>query len=499
MQAVVYALFTLAQTAVAQKILVPEWIKFESSATGQKTEGWGVSVDAEGHIYWPFNSNSSGMGLDLYCRKLDEKGTDLWPAPLFYGGIGNQQNFVCQVKDSFLYIGGRHCPLTVNSCDMLLLKVDKISGRIIWDKKMDFGQNGYDEMDGLVVDDENIYCGGWSQVIEAGNFMTDIGLWKMDLNGNTIWVNSLGMPGTAEHQDGHFVVDDQFIFASGLWGGKGIFNVYDGSAFLGKFSKTNGSIIDSVLFGNTSESYINAENALGMTSDGLHLYVTGYSTPVANNWQIFTAKFDKNLRSLWYKLWGGSSTESARAIAVNDYYVLVAGQTNSIEYSSGNKSDAVLLVYDLDGNLISQQTWGNPSTDEAFQDMAIVDDKVYLSGNVGNNIGAGLTDSAFLMKLHLDSLISSNRNEKTNEIFQIKVGTNWNHSSLNIDIYPDLENTSIHLFNSIGQNSAHIIQTSNQSIRIDIGNLTEGIYYLQVIWLDRKMNLTKKILISKFN
>ena len=33
---------------------------------------------------------------------------------------------------------------------------------------------------------------------------------------------------SAEHQDGHFVVDDTNIYAAGLWGGGGIANLYNG-------------------------------------------------------------------------------------------------------------------------------------------------------------------------------------------------------------------------------------------------------------------------------
>src|SRR5690606_26746080 len=116
---------------------------------------------------------------------------------------------------------------------------------------------------------------------------------------------------------------ENYIYAAGLWGGTGIANLYDGNAFLGKFSKADGSFVDSTLFGNQSSIFINAENALGMTSDGTYLYITGYTTPTANNWQMFTAKFDKNMNPLWYHHWGGSNTESARAIAVANGYVFV--------------------------------------------------------------------------------------------------------------------------------------------------------------------------------
>lgn len=480
--AVIGCLIITNNITQAQGLLTPEWIKFESSMLNNKTEGWGLSIDSEGFIYWPFNSNNLNQGLDIYCHKLDANGTLIWTTPFYFGGAGNQQSYVCNAKDTSLYIGGRNCPGTINSCDMLLIKVDKNNGSVIWSRTLDFGQNGYEEIDGLEIMSDGIYCGGWAQAIESGNFQIDIGLWKVDYNGNTIWTNYFGQAGTAEHQDGHFVVDDNHIFAAGLWGGTGIFNAYNGHSFLGKFSKNDGSYIDSVLFGHQSNNFADAENALGMTSDGTHLYVTGYTTPsIANDWQIFTVKYDKNFNQQWYTHWGGSGTESARAIAVADGYIFVAGQTLSSEYSSDDKADAVLLVYDTSGNFINYKTWGNPGTDEVFRDIVISGNDIYLSGTIGTNINVGDTDSAFVMKVNKNDLTLGVNTQNMLNSYHIHPYPNpfIDYTTFLIPSFSE-SNFQFKIYDLLGKEYHPEIIINNNGFILKKGNLNNGTYIFEL-------------------
>lgn len=390
-------LLFVSQLSISQSVITPLWSKTEISSNGQ-VEGWGIDVDGSGNVYWSVSSNELNQGLDIKCYKLDTNGNELWNDPFLYGGVGTQHAYVTNVNDTSVYIGGRFCTGLVGTCNMLLLKANSNDGTLVWDKTYNFMSNGYDEVDGLELKPDGIYCGGWAQQIQTGSFQSDIGLWKLDYSGNTIWTNHLGKATTAEHQDGHFVVDDNHIFAAGLWGGKGLANLYNGHAFLGKFSKEDGSLIDSTLFGDQSNNFLDIENALGMTSDGEFLYITGYATPSGiNNWQIFVAKYDKNLNQLWYTDWGGTGTETARSIVVKNNTIYVAGLTESPELLSGEVSDGVLLQFDLDGNLNEYSTWGNEHKN-AIQDLQVSNGLVFLTGTseIG---GTQKTKEAFLVVL----------------------------------------------------------------------------------------------------
>lgn len=63
-----------------------------------------------------------------------------------------------------------------------------------------------------------------------------------------------------------------------------------------------------------------------MATDGTDLFITGYSTPyAANDWQIFVAKYDKQLKQHWIKTCGGNGSETARGIAACNGFFLLQG------------------------------------------------------------------------------------------------------------------------------------------------------------------------------
>lgn len=390
-------------------------------------------------------------GVNISCYKYNEAGDAQWATPFHLNLPGAQFAFAVNAKSNDLYVGGRECLITGFSCDMQLLKIDKGTGTLIWERLQDFGNNGYDEIDGLAVKEDGIYCGGWAQVIQTGPFQTEVGLWKLDVDGNTEWVNHFGQAETAEHQDGHFVVDDNNIYAAGLYGGSGLYNSYNGSSFIGKFSKTDGSLVDTTLFGPQSDALLDIENALGMTSDGTNFYLTGYSTPESvDNWETFVAKFDAELNLLWVKNWGGTGTESARGITVHEGKVYVAGLTASPEYSAGGAADALLLILDTDGNYLSHHTWGD-EIDNTFRDVAIRDGAIYLSGSSGMGFSFEGSISGNLLKVKLDSLTGTDFNEASSTR-PIKVFPNPTNGRFTVAFPADLsEPGEIVVLNSLGK------------------------------------------------
>ena len=402
-----------------QTVIDPLWQKTESSPVGGIAEGWGLDVDTEGNVYWPINVNTNNQGLDILCYKFSPTGGALWANPVFFGGPSTQQAYVCNAKSDFLYIGGRFCAVHGFDCDMQLIKINKSDGMILWDEEYDFGNNGYDEIDGLEIVDNAIYLGGWGQALQPGPFEIDIGLLKVEIDdGAEIWRNHHGELDTGEHLDGHFVVDENYIYGSGLWNGDNASNLYNGHAFLGKFSKIDGSLVNSVLFGNQSDSLLDIENALGMATDGTHLYITGYTTlPGANEWQIFIAKYDKDLNEIWYENWGGSGSETARGIAVKNGIVYIAGLSQSPEIATQGGGDGVLVEYDTAGNFLSYRIWGD-SRDNTFRDIVVKDNDIYLAGSSGENLltFGGSSEEAFLIKTVTTSTLGLNTNLDINPV-----------------------------------------------------------------------------------
>ena len=479
-------LFSFTFLLNSQTVLTPDWVKIDSSDEGT-SEAWGVDVDENNHIFWAVSNDQLGEGLDIYCYKFENGGNAVWETPFSFGGLGTQHAYVCNASDTALYIGGRNCSGLINTCDMLLLKVDRLSGSLIWDRTLNFAANGYDEVDGLELKEDGIYCGGWSQELHSGIYRSDIGLWKLDYNGDTEWTNHLGATTTAEHQDGHFVVDNDHIFAAGLWGGTGIANLHNGYSFLGKFDKSDGELIDSTLFGFQSDSFNDIENALGMTSDGTFLYVTGYTTPVeASNWQIFVAKFDKDLNLLWYTDWGMEGTESARGIAVEYDKIYIAGLTESESIMTGGDRDAVLLELDTDGNVLSYKTYGDERK-ESFQDIAVKDENIYLTGTIES--------PSFIKKSMLVAIegpsgsIDELNNQEANHF---SVHPNPSNGNLNVSFSEDKHQAGLlQIIDPLGK---VILEQPFQSTenKIAVGLEDEGIFFVRLSFPSYR--ITKKII-----
>lgn len=468
----------------SQSVMTPTWIKLDSSVNGT-SEAWGVDVDEQGHIYWATSNNQLGQGLDIYLHKFDFGGLPSWNQPVLYGDEGTQHAYVLSVTDSALFVGGRACPGLITTCDMLLLKLDPEDGNLVWEATIDFAASGYEEVDGLEIKEDGIYCAGWCQELHPAIYRSDLGLWKVNHDGTTAWTNYLGMENTAEHQDGHFVVDDEFIFSAGLWGGTGLANLYNGYAFLGKFSKTDGSMIDTTLFGSQSDRFQDIENALGMTSDGEFLYVTGYATPKsANDWQIFVSKFDKNLNQIWYIDWGGTETESARAIAVKDDIIYVAGLSESTSIISGDGRDALLLKLDTSGNVLSYETFGGTKI-ESFQDIVINKESIYLTGTIESDNGNKQS-----MLVALENEIISSLSGHVEE--SVKIFPNPAKGQVNLDFGTEGEAPiKVNVYDNTGRPILNKPLSKSQHSAVLMLD-QKGTFYIELVFADYRV--TKKVI-----
>jgi hypothetical protein len=124
-----------------------------------------------------------------------------------------------------------------------------------------------------------------------------------------------------------------------------------------------------------------------MTSDGTNLYLVGL-TLVGLNGQVFVLKYGPDQQLVWPALWGGTGSEAARAIAVdNNGNILVAGKSNSYGHGA---NDIAFLQFDPDGNLKWQRIWGGSAIDESHG-LVLDGDVAYIAGETFS-IGAGQSD-----------------------------------------------------------------------------------------------------------
>src|SRR6185312_15378389 len=128
-------LVVLSTGVYSQAVLSPVWSKVRNSPlTSGQTEGWGVDVDAQGHVYWPvsFDSTNTNQQYDIVTYKYDSTGKQIWKS--YYGGIGTQDAFICKAGDTALYVGGVEntvLPYFKSANHMLIIKIDTANGNVL--------------------------------------------------------------------------------------------------------------------------------------------------------------------------------------------------------------------------------------------------------------------------------------------------------------------------------------------------------------------------------
>ncbi len=97
----------------------------------------------------------------------------------------------------------------------------------------------------------------------------------------------------------------------------------------------------------------------------------------------------------WIKIHGGSSYEGGDSIFIYDGYIYVAGHT----FSFGNgESDAWLLKYNLDGDLVWNITWGG-SDDDWAEGVFVYGSNIYVTGYTRS---FSIDYNIFVLKYDLD-------------------------------------------------------------------------------------------------
>jgi hypothetical protein len=331
-------------------------------------KGWGVGVDSSGNIYLAGSEQHFGqLYTDIGVYKFSPDGTQLWYTS--WGKPFTDKAFVVAVTEPYVYVGGlTQSGVWFNTADMLILKLDSNNGAVV--NEFTWGQGfGYEEVDGLVVQGNYVYVSGWT----TSQTSQDIAVIKLTTELTPVYTITWGSPGYDE-ANGQIVVDANNVYVAGYYNGH--------DSVLVAFDKNTLAYQWHTLWDTP-----NAADALGLTSDGTNIYLVGL-TLIGTNGQIFVLKYGPNHQLIWSKLWGGTGSESARAIAVDaNGNILVAGKTDS--YGLG-ANDVAFLQFDQGGNLNWQRTWGGSAIDEAHG-LALDGEIAYIAGETFS-FGAGQSD-----------------------------------------------------------------------------------------------------------
>jgi hypothetical protein len=364
-------------TQAAVGVLEPLW---NITHGGPRTdEGWGVAVDDNHDVYFTGLDRMSGATADVFLCKFAPEGVELWNTT--WGGLFDDEAFVVTTQNRYVYVGGRtFTSFSLNSANMLVLKFYASNGSLVWSRTWD-GGNGYDEVDGLAVDGDNLYVAGWTTGVST---QTDIAVLKYDVNGTFLWSRSWGTKGVDE-ANGQIGVDEKFIYVVGHYNALPL--GLGGDAVLVAFNKTDGSYVWNTTWGGSG-----LDDAFGMTMGSQYIYSVGITNSFGGD-MIFLLKYDKNGSLIWNATWGGAGSELTRSVGVSkdEKTIYVVGSTTSF----GNGSfDVLLLKYNQDRSLMWSKTWGGPGLDQSHG-MALDEPFIYISGET-NSYGAGNEDALLL-------------------------------------------------------------------------------------------------------
>ncbi|MFK7773221.1 MAG: T9SS type A sorting domain-containing protein [Saprospiraceae bacterium] len=484
-----FSILLISNLTYSQDTLITEWEIIDSSPlVNGNAEAWAIGSDQNGNLFWGVNKDRPGFFeyMDAMVFKLDEEGNTIWLDTAAIG-VFAQQSYHLKVTDNVVYLGGRTCKtIGIDSCDVLVFTTDVNTGETGWEFTWDGGY-GYEEVDGISVETDEIILTGWTK---GNGTEMDVLLMKIGFDGSVIWQTNWGsMTAKDDHQDGHIVVDDSFIYISGLYDGSPLLG-WNGRALLAKFDKTNGNFVDSVKYGR-QDQWVNAENALGMTTDGTYLYTTGYTTTSPNNWDIFVAKFDKDLNQIWYTTWGGENdTESARAITIDDDGSIYIGG-NTASYGNGG-FEMALLKLDPSGNIEWYKTWGG-TLDDQILDIHLHDHNLYLTGKT-QSFHPSQKWEAVLLNVNLENFNTSNKNVFNQKPeWQIFPNPTSNSAILKLNNFL-FQTQEIAVYNLMGQKVMHLNNIASQEININKENIGTGIFLVQVVDVNQNTSVRKLII-----
>lgn len=328
-------------------------------------QAWGVDVDSQGNIYLAaYEQKTDQWFTDMAIYKFSPEGTQLWRTE--WGNQFQEKAFIVTVAEPFVYIGGlTHTSIDLTEADMAVLELDMESGQILWE--FTWGQGyGYEEVDGLVVEEDAIYVSGWS-TSEGGN--SDIAVLKLDRQGNKIWEKVWGTTGF-DSADGQMVVTADSIYVSGKLDGDNM--LFGGQAYVVRFSKITGEYQQHYLYDGGV-----ASDGLGMTSDGESLYVVGMDFIAGEGNLLLLLKLDFDLNLLWDRHWGEAGGEYlSRTAAVNEVGEIIVAVNQRVP--DGAPADIVLLFYNSTGDFLRSSTWGG-ADEELVHGIVTQGDFVYLA------------------------------------------------------------------------------------------------------------------------
>jgi len=384
MKPVLLAVTLLASTLFAKSPVI-EW----DSTYGADKEDKALAIAAtkDGGAVVAGTTRSFSLGKeDFYLFKVDSNGKQLWEKR--FGGARKDIAYgVATTSEDKIYLTGTSKSYSKEGdYDLYAGKFDK-EGKLLWAKSLGGASKDYG-YDLTTTTDGGIVIVGKTKSFGHGHY--DMYVLKLSPNGKVLWSKAFGGTTNEEAYGVTQLPDGSLIIV----GATESFGAGDFDYYVVKLAK-DGKKLWEKYYGEKKDDMLYAVTA---HKDG-SFTATGFTRSYnSKKKDLSVVHFSKEGEILWHKIVGRANHEIAHDIeTTDDDGVIVVGSTKS---KGHGKNDFYVLVFDKNGKLLVDKTYGGKKNDVANA-VAKVSDKSYIIAGESESFGDDTEYDAYLLKIKL--------------------------------------------------------------------------------------------------
>lgn len=295
-------------------------VQWQSIIAGNKTNILTsvIKTSNSDYITTGYTDSFGAGGNDIWLMRFTDNGESIWQKT--FGGSDNDlATSIIETSDNGFVISGYTNKIFYYN--VLLIKINS-EGSILWQKTIGNlnGDVGYSV---LTTSDNGLVIAGYA-VPEDINDINNIGVIKLDKNGEIVWQKSIAGTNYDISVSIANTSDNGFIVA----GYTNSFGAGSYDIWLIKLDN-NGEIIWQKTFGGPTEDLL---SSIIKTKDN-NFVITGF-TKIAgfNNYDVLVFKIDNDGQILWNKIIGGLNDDTGNSVTETTYGDLVlVGNTKSFQ------------------------------------------------------------------------------------------------------------------------------------------------------------------------
>ena len=462
-----------------------------------------------GYIMGGESSSTDGQvtgnhgSLDCWVVKTDSLGNLQWEKS--YGGAGDDiiNQLAIDVNGGYIIVAetnssggdviGNH-----GGWDGWVIKINDTGG-IVWDSVM--GSTATDFFTGVSNTPDSGYLVVGSSGAANGNVPfnfggTDAWIIKLSRTGAIIWNKVFGGPNTDQGIHIANTIDNGYLISSYTEGGGTITGYHgNGDAWLLKLNDTGGLQWNKCYGGTGNEGALcvvqksNGNYIVGSWSNSDDGQVTGNH----GDYDYWVFSTDDTGRLVWEKSYGGSGFDDFGSLCLTfDSNIIMAGMALNLDgdvtssHTTTGGGDYWVLKTNDTGKIIWENTFGGSAGDTAFNVIQTTDSGYAVAGYTASNNwevsgNHGNTDY-WLVKLAKDPPLKV---ETIQSDPAIKVYPTLTNGVVYVELPQGYENANIVLTDVTGKKIQTRIAGQPNKRSVQISNLSEGMYLLNVVSHDR--------------